>query len=1062
MVQYYTDKEFTDLTHTLAKAVKDFNLVVFVGAGTSLSQGYPNWNGYIEKLIHFWQFNIQHVAGGKVTVTNELLSQFDEILNSNTTPKRKIDLLHTLLQDILEEDFKEVKLNFEEYFFKDVVPDYIENSVLVEMIKLDPIFITSNYDFEIERHLKVSKQKGAFKPINNIREFVESNNKLRSGDVLHLHGTTQGNWDFFVNSSVDYSRQYLKESSDFNSLSKWFQERNPVVLFIGSSMEEEEILSLLPATTKNFALMKANSNETRSFRKIYNKTYQNNNNTTIFWYGDSYDDLPGKVSEIVKAIENELEIPQSIDDWNILHSVSTKDKIYKEILEKHIEDKRFLFDIFKAEDPNLEKKILKNTFSSHILLDKISDISSFWTMIDKNFETLDEEQVRSIISIFQKQSLSVYWKEIFKVFEKLKESEPIGQDDINKMRRNLSQEQEIIETAFSSDADLMGYWLIEQLQKETSNRSSIFYDDEILSINLKSEMIPLIVKLMTDETRYIYWSFKEIISDELIRIIYVSLLNDKMLLDNKSILDNCPDLLLESHPFQRILVSIDNEVGLNDSIKNKLITKIDFSNTTFGSELNLFSRKHKDEIEELGIEISRDYQDMIFGVESGFVHQKSFIDINQILSEDMDAILEILLPKQDELSSKREDFFSESTYQETSNFLLSLLNKNDEVSKKVKQIILEKGLLLYPIYDKLFVEILVNNTYCTELRNESLNIFLEKFSLKSFSWEEKKFFEALIDKEEFENLAFEKLLKVNVNELNYDYVFVDKTRPELLEVNDFINTELGRYLEILIKLNKKEYSRRSEIKNIISQVNSKPFKEFSQGALSLVNSSVDLEEITINTFQGYSYVVRGFQEKSLEKFKSVGQELFKKGLVNDLNKDNLFILSLSMINPREEEMEINWSEINFSRIFDIILQNELEFAFESQWIENIILKDEDGQYGVSILYSIKREQALIDKSKKLVNIFEKEISNYSGEIKVDLLPHAIKKQDNPQKKDLLIRFFFILLDNAKLAQSYFGSGMLADLMMHLNSSLQKKLAKHPKLSTILSPLEIENLKREIE
>ncbi|EAD9152607.1 hypothetical protein AOE69_14425, partial [Listeria monocytogenes] len=520
--------------------------------------------------------------------------------------------------------------------------------------------------------------------------------------------------------------------------------------------------------------------------------------------------------------------------------------------------------------------------------------------------------------------------------------------------------------------------------------------------------------------------------------------------------------LLESHPFQRILVSIDNEVGLNDSIKNKLITKIDFSNTTFGSELNLFSRKHKDEIEELGIEISRDYQDMIFGVESGFVHQKSFIDINQILSEDMDAILEILLPKQDELSSKREDFFSESTYQETSNFLLSLLNKNDEVSKKVKQIILEKGLLLYPIYDKLFVEILVNNTYCTELRNESLNIFLEKFSLKSFSWEEKKFFEALIDKEEFENLAFEKLLKVNVNELNYDYVFVDKTRPELLEVNDFINTELGRYLEILIKLNKKEYSRRSEIKNIISQVNSKPFKEFSQGALSLVNSSVDLEEITINTFQGYSYVVRGFQEKSLEKFKSVGQELLKKGLVNDLNKDNLFILSLSMINPREEEMEINWSEINFSRIFDIILQNELEFAFESQWIENIILKDEDGQYGVSILYSIKREQALIDKSKKLVNIFEKEISNYSGEIKVDLLPHAIKKQDNPQKKDLLIRFFFILLDNAKLAQSYFGSGMLADLMMHLNSSLQKKLAKHPKLSTILSPLEIENLKREIE
>ncbi|EIP2537789.1 SIR2 family protein, partial [Listeria innocua] len=551
MVQYYTDKEFTDLTHTLAKAVKDFNLVVFVGAGTSLSQGYPNWDGYIEKLIHFWQFNIQHVIGEGMKVTNELLSRFDGILNSNTTPKRKIDLLHTLLQNILGEDFKDVKLNFEEYFFKEVVPDYIENSVLVEMIKLDPIFITSNYDFEIERHLKRSKQKGAFKPINNIREFAESNNILRSGDVLHLHGTTQGNWDFFVNSSVDYSRQYLKGSKDFNSLSKWFEKKQPVVLFIGSSMEEEEILALLPATTKNFALMKANSSETPSLREIYNQTYQNNNSTTIFWYGDSYDDLPGKVAEIVKAIQNELEIPQSIDDWNILHTMSTDDELYKEILEKHLGDERFLFDIFKADDPELEEKILKNALNSQALLDKISNISSFWAMIDRNFESLDEKQFQSIIWIFQKQRLSVYWEEIFKIFEELKKSEDIGQDDIDKMRRNLSQEPELIETDFSNDADLMGYWLIEQLQKETSNRRSIFYDDEIVSINLKSEMIPLIVKLMTDETRYIYWSFKEIISDELIKIIYVSLLNDKMLLDNKSILDNCPDLLLESHPFQR-------------------------------------------------------------------------------------------------------------------------------------------------------------------------------------------------------------------------------------------------------------------------------------------------------------------------------------------------------------------------------------------------------------------------------------------------------------------------------------------------------------------------------
>ncbi|MCU85176.1 hypothetical protein DUF36_14285, partial [Listeria monocytogenes] len=80
----------------------------------------------------------------------------------------------------------------------------------------------------------------------------------------------------------------------------------------------------------------------------------------------------------------------------------------------------------------------------------------------------------------------------------------------------------------------------------------------------------------------------------------------------------------------------------------------------------------------------------------------------------------------------------------------------------------------------------------------------------------------------------------------------------------------------------------------------------------------------------------------------------------------------------------------------------------------------------------------------------------------NLFLRAIEKQDNPPKKDLLIRFFFLLLDNAKLAHGYFGSGKLADLMKQLDPNLQKKLAKHSKLSTILSPLEIENLKREIE
>lgn len=1062
MKKYYTETEFNDLVTSLVDAVENFNLVVFIGAGISLSQGYPNWNGYIEKLIHFWQFNIRNFEEAKGKIDNRLLSCFDEILKSNNTNKRKIDLLHTLLYDILGEKFFEVKLDFEKYFFNNVAPDYIENSILTDLIKLNPIFITSNYDFEIERHLKRSKQPGTFTPINNIREFRDSDSVLRSNDVLHLHGTTNGDSNFFVNSSYDYSRQYLKQPDEFNNLREWFQEKNPVVLFLGSSMEEEEILSLLPATTKNFALMKANSNETRIFRNLYNKTYQKNNNTTIFWYGDSYDSLGKKLNEIVSSVQSKLDIPESIDDWNTLHTISTEDIVYREILEKYIEDDRFLFDIFKTEDSRLEEKILRNIFSSDILFGKVINISSFWVMLNNNFEVLDKLQVGTIIQGYKSMKLNIHWLEVFDIFEKLKNLREIEQADLNEIRKNLSHQQELVRTSFSSDASLMGYWLVEQLQLPHSYYRSIFYGDKIISINLKSEMIPLIVESITDEFRYRYLSAKEILSDDLIKIINVSLLNGRIYLDKIPILDNFPEPLLETRLFQRLLVSIDNTRRLNDSILNRLINKIDFSDTFFGFELNTFIDYHKDRLEENSIKIAENYRDGISDGEVSIVHSKSFIDNRQILEETIENTVEILLSSQEESMTEREDFFTERTYQATADFLISSLKRDDEISGKVKKMILEKGCFLYPKYEKLFLELLLSEEYDFELKDEAEKIFLKKFSGDDFSWEEKKFFQKLVDNDKFNHPALEKLFHVNVNELNYEYIYLDKERPELLDLNDFINTELGGYLDILIQLNKKDHSKQSAIKDIVSIVESKNFREFTQGALSTTDSSIDIDEVTINVFQGYCYSIYGFKKEDLVKFLSAGKELLAKGYVDDFNKNNLFLLSLSMINPSDDKTHVNWSEINFSQLIDVVLQSEIEYQYENQWVEAIILNDKDGQYGRSIMYSLTNDNALIAKSEKVLEIFQRNISRYSEKIDIDLLPDSIKNQEDLKKKELLIKLFFLLLDNSKIAKSYFGSSSLSTLMEQLDSDLKKKLANHPNLPTVLSPLEIEDLRRLIE
>ncbi|SPS03687.1 SIR2 family protein [Latilactobacillus sakei] len=1060
MTDYYTEKEFKNLVSTISDAAKDFKLVVFIGAGISLSQGYPNWDGYIEKLIHFWQFNIRKFPETKGKMSNKLLSQFDAILQSENTNKRKIDLLYTLLKSVLGERFSDVKLEFEEYFFNDVSPNYSENNILAELIKLDPIFITSNYDFEIERHLVRSKQSGDYRPLNNIHEFIISNKGLRSGDVLHLHGTTAGDWSYFVNSSVDYSRQYLKSPQEFNNLNKWFENKEPVVVLLGSSMEEEEILSLLPATTKNFALMKANSNENREFREIYNQTYQINHSTTIFWYGDSYEDLPIKVNEIVKAVQNELEIPKNIEDWNILHTLSTNNNKFKEILERYANDEWFLFDVFRAEDEELIKKILVNTLNSKILVEKVGNISSFWTMTNNNFDILEKKQVSALLQIFKNQELSINRNEIFKVFERIINSAEVTQTSRGEIIRALAQYKSIINTPFFSDPDLMGYWLLEQLQEGYLYSRHIYYRDRSVKFRLNTEMMMDLIDVTNEKYNNLYSSFKEIISDDLVQIMYDAFLNNMIYINDEPILSYNLDPLLEVRLFQKILVNIDNKKNLSDSNITKLITHIDFSDEIFGNELNLFVKKHKLEIDKAGITALENYQDGVWTIEGGSVDERSFINNDEIINKDVNSIVKILLHEDNESkTSFQEDFLIEKTFRATADFLISLFTKKDEASNKMMQVMTEKGALLYPKYQLVYIKIITEDEYEPELKEKYFKVFLNNFSLDNFSWEEGKLFKYLIDKEKLSSPAFDDLLQVNVNNLNSDHIYLDRASSELLEPNNFINSELGRYLDILIQLSKVDNSRSDRINIIVEKVNSNEFKEFTQGSLYALNRSKNLEKITVNTFQGYSYSVRGFRKVDLKNFKPIVQILLEKGYVNEFNKDNLFILSIHEVNPQEDE--INWNKINFSQLIDTVLQNKVQFKYETQWIEEIMKHDVDGRYGKHLLYSLSEKSVEVNKAEKVCKLFKEYINDYDAKVNIGLLPNSMKKAGNDVQSALLIKLFFLLLDNSKIEKEYFGSDTLLNLMKYLDLESQKRLVKHHNLSTILSPLEIEDLKREI-
>lgn len=94
------DINYGNLTDDVTEAIKKFNLVIFIGAGVSIAQGYPNWNNYIEHLIKYWQGQVLLVSGEK-RLGREHHIVFDLISKSSISNKRKVDLVNYELKKFL-------------------------------------------------------------------------------------------------------------------------------------------------------------------------------------------------------------------------------------------------------------------------------------------------------------------------------------------------------------------------------------------------------------------------------------------------------------------------------------------------------------------------------------------------------------------------------------------------------------------------------------------------------------------------------------------------------------------------------------------------------------------------------------------------------------------------------------------------------------------------------------------------------------------------------------------------------------------------------------------------
>ncbi|HEM3591055.1 TPA: hypothetical protein U1C03_002272, partial [Streptococcus suis] len=200
-------------------------------------------------------------------------------------------------------------------------------------------------------------------------------------------------------------------------------------------------------------------------------------------------------------------------------------------------------------------------------------------------------------------------------------------------------------------------------------------DDSELEVNLNPINIEKMVNAIKDSQKYRYYSFEHLQKEnDNIELFYQLVKTNRLFLDGESFIVKVPDELLDTRLVQKLLVQFDNETGLNQTLVNKLIEYIDFSDTHFGEELNTFVNKHKGIIDK---EIpEKPYRNMIFSMEGGWVSQYSFLTIEDLVEYDEAELLDILENSEDE--QKRSSFLEEETIRETENFLISVLKNSSE------------------------------------------------------------------------------------------------------------------------------------------------------------------------------------------------------------------------------------------------------------------------------------------------------------------------------------------------------------------------------------------------
>ena len=1056
------DLNYENLLNDITDAIKKFKLVIFIGAGVSISQGYPNWNNYIEHLIKYWQGQVLSESGEKKLGREHHLI-FDLISKSYISNKRKVDLVNYELKKIFGEDFEKRRLDFEKSYFKNLLPYSMVNQTVESLASLNAIFITSNYDYEIENHIK--RLKNDVVTINDLNEFTKNKNgRLRFGDVLHIHGTPDCDVKYFVSSSADYSKTYLRNRNNFENLVTWFKETNPTVLFIGAGLEEDEILSLLCEDSRNYALMKSentgNQRADEHFRDIFEEFFSSENHTQIIWYGDKFEDLPAFVKKLVADINKKMGTHDLYNNWNNLLNPSLLQEEYNINLDSISNDFKYLSSVLDKvieNDNNQLDQLMLNALlrGETLTVIKKNFVLAFWKFIVKNIEMLSDNDWEVIYKIISEGYQNYFIDDVFFVYNYAKDNKisSFTNNKLNELRKIISRDEDIVNSSFNKDRTLLGYWLVSTFEQQ--NRDLYLEEDSGIEVNLNTECVNKLTSILikSEFLRYNYYSINhQLEEDGNVEFIYKLMKSRRLFIEEKEFLESASEDLLSTKLIQKLLVQLDNETNLDLEFMRRLIDKIDFSDIHFGEELNTFIKEHRSIIREKNIEIpEKPYRNRISSLEGGFVSQFSYLTQENLVEYDESRVLEILVNAERE--QRGSSFLEEKTINETENFLITVLKESNEISKKVSNLLKNHIDDLYPKYKRLYVNVISSPEIEENFRNIVREKYLKKFNKESFDSNDRKLFEYHIKQQNTDIDIFKKLLSINVNKLS-----TLRDANEQLDMFHYINSEMGIYLQCLISLFNQHPEYTPQIIQKIDSVDDFAYKEIARGILLYVYDWRVIN-ITYYTFLGFSYSHSVIDTEVVKIFKDVVKNILKEKIKDNQILDRVYLVALDSVDPTIDSFSL--LKNNYSQMINIIFTEDYEFRYSKEWFRELFQQSSRVNYLETISNLFYREDLKKDKLDFFINEFDKYVVNYSFKLSLHRIKYNLNRENN-EHFDLIRKFFLVLLKHDKLENDIFYFETVKDILPRLSSKERLDVLREIQRQSNCAPPEIEKVQRIIE